>query len=73
MGKDTMKKPMKLPDCKHCYDKRYYSVLIGTYGAEDFVDGDGFTNLPSIKNVACPKCNKRNRRRIKGVQKTIWF
>jgi len=63
----------ELPEggCKYCWNKRYYSVLIGVHGAEDF-GNDGFDELPNIKNVACPRCNKGNKRKIKGVQKSIW-
>lgn len=57
--------------CKYCYNKRFYSILIGIRGANDF-RGEGFDELPSIKNIACPRCNEGNCRRIKGVRKSIW-
>lgn len=57
--------------CFACYGKRFYSVLIGITGHEDF-GGDGFVEYPAIKNVACPKCNKGNKLKLKGVHKSIW-
>lgn len=60
-----------MKNCKYCYNKRYYSVLIGTHGLVDF-GGDRYEELPAIKNVACPKCNKGNYRAIPGVIKSIW-
>ena len=64
---------MKLDEnkCKHCWGKRFYSVIIGLQGFNDFAD-EGFIKNPQIKLVACPKCNKGNRRKIKGVLKSIW-
>lgn len=57
--------------CKFCYGKRFYSVILGLYGAEDF-GGDGFYDHPRIINVACTKCNRGNRRKIKGVVPNPW-
>lgn len=56
--------------CTSCYNKRFYTVLIGLRGAEDF-GGDGFISMPRIQAVACTKCNKNNKRRIKGIQKYV--
>ena len=64
---------MKLDEkkCKYCYGKRYYTVLYGIHGSEDF-GGDGFDSAPSIHRIACSKCNRNNRRRIKGVKANWW-
>ena len=58
--------------CKYCYGKRYYTVIFGFHGAEDF-GGDGFDMAPKIHHVACPRCNRNNRRKIKDVRRTMFY
>lgn len=64
---------MKLDEkkCKYCWGKRFYTAMFGMHGAEDF-GGDGFEKLPAMHKIACPKCNRGNKRRIKGVSATMW-
>lgn len=57
--------------CKYCYGKRYYTAIFGFHGAEDF-GRDGFDIPPKIHLIACPKCNRLNHRKIKGVRKTAY-
>jgi hypothetical protein len=54
---------MKLDEkkCKFCYEKRFYTVIWVKSGAEDFGG-----------QVACTKCNRNNRRKIKGVYGAWW-
>jgi len=68
-----MNRDMKLNEkkCKYCYGKRYYTVLYGVHGATDF-GGDGFHDSPRIHKIACSKCNRNNRRKIKGVKANWW-
>lgn len=61
----------KEPKCKYCYDKHYYSVIVGIHGAKDF-GNDGFDLFPSIHYIACSKCNRSNRRGLTGIQKNLY-
>lgn len=65
---------MKLDEskCKSCYGKRYYTVMVGIVGHDDF-GVDGFVKLPEIHKIACKICNKGNRRRIKDVRTSMFF
>lgn len=64
---------MKLDEkkCKFCYEKRFYTVIWVKSGAEDF-GGEGFDGVSKIYKVACTKCNRNNRRKIKGVYGAWW-
>ena len=66
---------MKLDEkkCKYCYGKRYYTVLYGIHGASDWEMRErGFDEAPSIHRIACSRCNRNNRRKIKGVKANWW-
>lgn len=58
---------MKLDEklCKYCFGKRFYTVLHGIHSTT----GD---ELPSIHRIACSRCNKNNRRKIKNVRPNWW-
>lgn len=66
---------MKLDEkkCKYCYGKRYYTVLYGIHVASDFEMGEKvFEETLRIHKIACSKCNKNNRRKIKGIKSNWW-
>jgi len=55
--------------CKYCNDKGYYSCFIGTTIAPDFIGDKRVDSGLGIRLIACPKCNKENKKRLKDVIK----
>lgn len=58
--------------CKSCYGKRYYTQIFSFDGAADFFGDKPFKTEPQIYQIACPTCNFRNKRKIKGVFNNCW-
>ena len=73
MDKKINKKELPKGGCSYCWNKRYYTVLYGIHTASDWEMGEsGHEEYPIIHKIACSKCNKNNKRRIKGVKANWW-
>lgn len=67
-----MKKTKEKPDCISCYGKGYYTQIFGIQHMADFSADEAYEEKPAIHKIACPTCNPRNKRRLKGVMKTVF-
>lgn len=56
-------------NCPYCNGKGYYTQMFGRHYSADFIGDKSFTEKPTIKKVACSKCNKNNKLNLEGVLK----
>ncbi len=59
--------------CEACNGKGYYSQMFGMSGSADFIGDKGFEIPPKIHLIACPKCNFRNKKKLKDVIQSKFY
>lgn len=58
--------------CEACNSKGYYTQIFGIDYAADFYGDKAFSINPRIHLIACPRCNFRNKRKLKDVQSNVF-
>ena len=61
---------IKKNNCKDCANKGFYSQIFGLRLSADFDSDKPYIQSSSIYKIACPTCNFRNKRKLKGVIKS---
>jgi hypothetical protein len=62
----------KQTNCKYCGGKGYYSYLYGIIYRADFIGDKEYSEPFEISLIACHKCNKNNKLKLKGVKKDLF-
>lgn len=60
---------MRKKQCLSCNNKEYYTQIFGYSYSDDWCGGERIVVKPTIHRIACPHCNWKNKKKLKGVQK----